>query len=192
MENENQNNKNRVMDVNVSVQRSEEISQLYEELAKVKSEKENIKFEKEDIESKFAIVAEKEFKAKAEKLGLKGLDPSNPNDIEKLKDAEQSRASTAYLSREQLGLTNENNDLSRQQTSELEADSTYELINELEKRSNSNDVEAKKLLHQIINKKSGSWEMEFDGDPKNLFRTSKDPKQRELINKDRAKWSRVK
>lgn len=144
-----------------------------------------------EAEGTLAIISEKEFRAKASRLGLSGLDPTNEADIQKLRDFELSRSNTALLNQFQTG----NNDLEfSNDTEQLSANSEYDLVVELEKRANNNDLSAKKILANMTSKvteKSHEWE--WDGTGKDLFKKAKGtPEEIEQIKKKKQQWRMIK
>src|SRR5208283_1471823 len=148
---------NRKMEVEVKLDRSAELEEKQREIDAVREENASLRG---DLE----IIADKEFKARCEKYGLSGLDPTDPDDIKtliyeemKYKSPENLGNNTATLDANQLygGLSETDkqrirdalpDNFEHQKTIELEANSEYELINELEKRANNNDKTAKIIL----------------------------------------------
>lgn len=189
------------MEIKVEVDRSAELEEKQREIDAIREENATLKA---DLE----IIAEKEWKAKCEKYGLSGLDPSNQDDVKTLiyeemkhKTPEKISYNTATLDYNQIsgGLTELDRQrikdalpthFENQKTLELEANSEFELINELERRANNNnDKTAKVILAKLISK-SKPFDMEFDGDPKDLYRKPKNDKDKAELTEKRQKWVR--
>jgi len=155
--------------------------------------------ENSQLKSDLSLIAEKQFKERCDRYGLEGLNACDPADIEKLKNAELRHSSTATLDYNQIsgGLSETDkqrirdalpDNFSEQKTLELEANSEYALINELEKRADKGDKTAKLVLAKLI-AKSKPFDMEYNGSVKDLYRKPRDKKDREELNQKRQNWS---
>lgn len=199
---------NRKMEIQVEVNRSEEINQLQEEKARLEIEKQEQANRISELEGDLSIIADKEFKARCEKYGLSGLDPTNQEDIKKLvfEEMKYKKADTTLYDPALLG--NENNlsesdrqivrdaldsviptNFEHQRTLELQANSEFELINELQNRADKGDKEAKVVLAKLIDKRQ-PFDLEYNGnDTKALYRKlPTDPKLKAEAIRKRSDW----
>jgi len=76
-----------------------------------------------------------------------------------------------------------------QRTLELSANSEFELVNELQKRCDAGDKEAKVIMAKLIDKRQ-PFDLEYNGnDTKALYRKlPKEPKERAEMIKKRSDW----
>ena len=72
----------------------------------------------------------------------------------------------------------------------------FDMINQLEKMAQSGDketkAEAKQALAKLLQKATEkSFDFEFNGDPRDLYRKPKDEKERIELSKKRQQWERI-
>ena len=69
--------------------------------------------------------------------------------------------------------------------------SEYDMICQLEKQAQNGSVEAKKALANLLSKATEkSFDLEYDGDPRDLYKIPRTAKERVELNKKRQLWVR--